>query len=152
MFNLFARKNDPETSQETVKAIGAGGMATKITKSLYLHKKWRLTSPEIADEFQCNRDSVSPLLPVLERKGIVQRSGYVRKVGSRKQIIWRLSTTKDCFNPLVGDEKAKDKKKRTSRAEAIELIKKVLIEEDSLPFGCVSGNLASELREALSNA
>lgn len=117
MFTINARRSDPETSKSAVRHIskrqhGILRIMENIANGF--------TSEEIARVMFVSRDMVSPSMPVLERNGLVKRSGFKRHVGTGYQTIW-IDANCD-FIALQGDKPMQEHKVKAGRKELVEAL------------------------------
>lgn len=91
MSDEYARKDDPESSKEAAAVMNATALEDVAVEQMA--KRGRLTTIEMASAVGLPRDSISPRMKNLVRKGIAINTGEKRIVeGSRVRcIVWALT-------------------------------------------------------------
>lgn len=86
----WARRRDPRTSHEAAESIRLTHMERKVCECYKASYPLALTSGEVANRLGWERDSVSPRIRPLVRKGLLEDSGR-RKVApsGRRRIAWK---------------------------------------------------------------
>jgi hypothetical protein len=86
--DALARRDDPDTSHAAAEVVNAGMLETRTLRTL----PWGdLTTEEVALRVGVPRDSISPRMRSLERKGLVVRVGKRRNVSGVLAITWGLT-------------------------------------------------------------
>lgn len=128
--SFFKRKTDPETSQEFMDDMNkkAPSLQARVLKELNGAYSGR-TCSQLSVMLDLPRDTISPLMPKLERKGLAFRSGYKRKMfgHSRRQIVWLGEKSKDFFSPSGFDEPMEEKPKGMSTSEKLRICEASLL-------------------------
>jgi DNA-binding MarR family transcriptional regulator len=87
-YDAWARTTDPETSHVAAEAVNASALETKVIRAL---TQQPYTTEEIANRLGLWRDTVSPRMRSLERKGLVERIGKRRNASGLHAIVWALT-------------------------------------------------------------
>jgi len=83
-----ARTDDPDTSHVAASVVDAGALETR---TLWALRGGALTTEEIALRVGVPRDSISPRMQSLRRKGLADREGKRRNVSGVLAITWGLT-------------------------------------------------------------
>ena len=86
--DAFARTTDPETSHVAAAVVDAAALELRTLSVL---PPGELTTEEIGERLHVPRDSVSPRMRSLERKGFVARLGKRRNASGVHAITWGLT-------------------------------------------------------------
>lgn len=89
----YARNSDPDTSREAADSMTPGRLGEiegRVVAALKA-EPFGLTVPEIADALDLPRDTVSPRMKTLVRRGLVEDSGAKKRPDGHKVscIIWK---------------------------------------------------------------
>lgn len=110
---LHARTTDPKTSKMMMIGLSMSNVREKILNELKHLGEAGGTSSQIARLMGCNRDSVSPVMPQLERGGLITRTPIVRKQGNDSwQTVWVIAGAE--LKPRLSDKVRNQKSKKTA--------------------------------------
>jgi hypothetical protein len=131
---LHARKTDPSTSHKALHKISKN--QEKVIRALTVAGINGATCSQMGVSLGMARDSISPMMPKLEKINLAHRSGYQRKTeGHGWQTVWNVGL----FEPLPTDRKME-------RAKARNNLKELLIEcYHALPDGELKNKIAGAI-------
>lgn len=93
----YARKSDPHTSHDAANKADVNTLQLAVLT--HLKTIGPASTNEISEATGIPRDSLSPRIPVLREKGLVEDSGE-RRGHPRKCIVWRLKPNQPSLDDL----------------------------------------------------